>query len=130
MTEQPTAAHTDGRVVLSLSTGARICLILGALLLTYAAYLFWSPLGHNVSGGFPARCGSAANPPHDTLGKAVCGSVNSVRRAEALTALIAAIIVAGGGIIAFGVARVPAPTDAETSPTDAETSPEPGPVTK
>lgn len=101
------ATPTDNRRVWSPTVGSRICLILGALLLLFAAYLFWGPLGRGVAGGFPADCGSAAKPPGDTLGKAVCGSLNDERRTQALTALVAAVIVAAGGVIAFGVDRVP-----------------------
>jgi hypothetical protein len=103
--EQPTARGED-RIVFSLSIGARICLIVGALLLLFAGYLFWAPVGQSVPSGFPAKCGSAAHPPDDTLGKAVCGSINDERRSQALALLIAAVIVAGGGLLAFGAAPV------------------------
>lgn len=103
----PGPVQTEDRRVWTLSMGARICAILGALLLLLAAYLFWGPLGRDVSGGFPADCGSAAKPPTDTLGKAVCGSVNDERRTQSLTALGAAVIVTGGGLLAFGANRVP-----------------------
>jgi hypothetical protein len=100
------SASTAARTVFSLSTGSRICLIVGALLLVFAGYLFWAPLGHSVGTGFPARCGSAAHPPHDTLAKAVCGSVNDERRAQSLSMLVAAVIVVVGGVLAFGATRV------------------------
>jgi hypothetical protein len=103
--DQP-ATRAEDRRVFSLSTGSRICFIVAALLLLLAGYLFWSPLGASVANGFPAKCGSAAHPPSDTLGKAVCGSVNDERRAQALAALGAAVIVAGGGLLAFGAAPV------------------------
>jgi hypothetical protein len=83
-----------------------VCLVLSLLLLLLAAYLFWGPLGQDVTSNFPAKCGSAAHPPGDSLGRAVCGSINAERRAQALTALAAAIIVAVGGVFAFGVAPV------------------------
>jgi hypothetical protein len=94
------------RRVFSLTTGARICLIVSALLLLFAAYLFWGPIGRSMANGFPAKCGSAAHPPADRLGKAVCGSVNVERRAQALTSLGAGLIVAGGGLLAFGTTTV------------------------
>jgi hypothetical protein len=94
------------RTVLALSVGARVCLIVGGLFLVWAAYLFWGPIGHDVAGGFPARCGSAAQPPVDTLGKAVCGSINDIRRAESLAAAAAALVVVLGGMLGFGFTRV------------------------
>ena len=60
--EQPAARGQDRRVF-SLTTGARICLIVGALLLVFAGYLFWAPVGQSVPSGFPAKCGSAAASP-------------------------------------------------------------------
>lgn len=107
LTENSTTPPRQAHTVVSLSLGARICILVGALFLTFAAYLFWGPLGHGVSNGFPAKCGSAAKPPRDTLGKAVCGSVNAERRAQAVAALAGAVVVAGGGLIAFGVRREP-----------------------
>ncbi len=108
MTEDDAAAqpHTEARAVLSMTVGARLSLVASLLLLIVAAYLFWGPIGHDVANGFPANCGSAAKPPHDTLGKAVCGSVNDVRLAQAVSALAAAIVVAIGGLFSFGFTRV------------------------
>jgi hypothetical protein len=80
-------------------------LLLSGLLLLLAAFLFWGPIGQTVTSGFPADCGSAAKPPRDTLGKAVCGPANDIRRAQAVTALAGALLVGGGGLLAFGVHR-------------------------
>ena len=102
----PGSTPGEDRLVFSLNLGARICLVVGALLLLFAAYLFWGPLGQSVGTNFPAKCGSAAHPPGDTLGKAVCGSVNAQRRAQAISVLGAALIVAVGGVLAFGVTPV------------------------
>lgn len=89
-----------------LSLGSRLSLVAGVLLLIAAAYLFWGPIGHDVAGSFPAKCGSAAKPPHDDLGKAVCGSVNDVRRWQAAAMLAAGVTVAVGGVLSFGVTRI------------------------
>src|SRR5690349_10203360 len=111
VTDESPAPRTEPRTVLSLSLGARLALVVGLLLLVLAAYLFWGPIGHDVPNGFPANCGSAAKPPHDTLGKAVCGSINEVRLAQSLAVLAAAVVVALGGLFAFGLTRVPARND-------------------
>jgi hypothetical protein len=103
MTEQTPPAN---RTVFSLSLGSRICLLLGALLVLFSAYLFWSPIGASVPGGFPAKCGTAADPPSDSLGKAVCGSANAQRQTQSLAVLGAAIVVVIGGLMAFGVTQV------------------------
>lgn len=108
MTEQTPPAN---RTVFSLSLGSRICLLLGALLVLFAAYLFWSPIGDSVPGSFPAKCGSAADPPDDSLGKAVCGSANEQRQSQSLAVLGAAVVVIVGGLLSFGVTRVVPPQD-------------------
>ncbi len=105
--ENAAPARTEPRAVLSLSLGARISLVVAVLLLIVAAYLFWGPITHDVPNGFPAKCGSAAKPPHDTLGKAVCGSANDIRLAQSLAVLAAAVVVAVGGLLSFGVRHVP-----------------------
>jgi hypothetical protein len=98
---------TEVRTVVTLSVGARVCLIVGGLFLVLAGYLFWAPIGHEVQGGFPAKCGSAAKPPKDALGKAVCGNANATRRAQSVAALVAAGVSVGGGLLLFGFTRVP-----------------------
>jgi len=117
MTEEKAivAQRPEARTVLALSVGARVCLIVGGVLLVWAAYLFWGPISHDVTGGFPARCGSAAQPPVDTLGKAVCGSINDIRRSESLAAAGAALVVIVGGMLAFGFTHV-APRHSRTTP--------------
>lgn len=113
--EDPESAPREDRLVISLNQGTRVCLVLSTLLLLVAAYLFWGPLGREVANNFPAKCGSAARPPGDTLGKSVCGTINAERRAQALTAVGAALIVAVGGVFAFGVTPVPSRRTPPTS---------------
>jgi hypothetical protein len=105
--QQAARPSSEARTVVSLSVGARVCLLLGALLLVLAGLLFWGPISHEVSNGFPAKCGSAAKPPKDSLGKAVCGNANAVRRAESIAALVGAGVLVGGGLLLFGFTRVP-----------------------
>jgi hypothetical protein len=90
----------------SLATGSRVCVLLGLLLLIVAAYLYWVPIGTTpLSDGFPARCGSAANPPSQALGRAVCGVANDVRRSQALAAVGGAVVLIVLGPLLFGVWR-------------------------
>lgn len=97
--------RTGPRAVISLSQGARLCMVVSALFLVLAAYYYWVPVGRTVPNNFPANCGSAANPPHDSLGKAICGTLNDGRRVQALAALGAAVVMAAGGLLSFGVRR-------------------------
>ena len=88
----------------SLATGSRVCVLLGLLLLVVAAYLYWAPIGAAPpQEGFPARCGTAADPPSESLGRAVCGVANDVRRSQALTAVGGAVVLLVIGPLLFGV---------------------------
>lgn len=98
-----------------MTIGARIMLLVCALLLVLTGYLYWSPLGRPVANGFPARCGSAAHPPSNALGKAICGTMNDTRRAQTLSVLIAAVIIGVGGVTAFGVRSRPADREPSTA---------------
>jgi hypothetical protein len=90
----------------SLATGSRVCVLLGLLLLVVAAYFYWVPIGAApLRDGFPARCGSAADPPSEALGRAVCGVANDVQRSRALTALGGAVVLIVVGPLLFGLRR-------------------------
>ena len=78
----------------SLATGSRVCVLLGLHLLTVTAYLYWVPTGTTpLPDGFPAGCGSAANPPSQALGRAVCGVANDVHRSRAALAAVGGSVV-------------------------------------
>lgn len=95
----------DTRTIVTLSTGARVGVVLALLLLIVAAYLFWSPIQLYPSTTFPIKCGSAANPPGDELGRAACGDVNIIRQWQAAGFVVAALVLAAGSVYAFGVRR-------------------------
>lgn len=116
----------DTRIPVTLRTGARICLLLAAMLVVVAGYLYWSPLGKDTPNGFTVRCGSAESPPTATLDKAACGARADTRRAQVLATLAGAAVLAAGGVLAFGVRRRPR---RESTPTKADEVPgEPGTV--
>lgn len=96
---------TDQRTVVTLSTGARVGAVVAVVLLVVAGYLLWSPIQLYPSEGFPIRCGTAANPPTDELGKAACGSVNLIRQWQAGAVAAAGVVVALGSVYAFGTRR-------------------------
>ena len=105
MTEHDDADDDSTRTVLSLSTGARIGLVLALVLLVAAGYLLWSPIQLYPPQGFPIKCGSGAVPPDNDLGTAACGSVNVIRQWQAGGVAAAAVLVGLGSIYAFGVRR-------------------------
>jgi hypothetical protein len=106
MTEHVDDAREDGtRTVMSLSTGARVGIVLALVLLVGAGYLLWSPIQLYPASGFPIMCGTGVVPPADDLGTAACGEVNVIRQWQAGRLAAAAALVALGSIYAFGVRR-------------------------
>ncbi|KRE41304.1 hypothetical protein ASG74_12105 [Knoellia sp. Soil729] len=90
---------------MTLSVGAKVAATLALLLLLAAAYLLWSPIQLYPSDGFPIMCGTGASPPTDELGTAACGQINQIRQWQAGALAVAALVVLGGAIYAFGVNR-------------------------
>ena len=89
-----------------------------------AAYLYWSPVLAPKSDGFPVDCGTAAAPPADELGQALCGQIVEQRAWQAAAAAALAIILVGGGIYVFGVSRkeVPGASGDDARPADGPAS--------
>lgn len=93
------------RTVVSPSTGARIGLMVALVLLIGAGYLLWSPIQLYPAEGFPTKCGMAAAPPSDELGRAICGDIHLIRQWQAGALAVAALVIAAGSLYAFGVKR-------------------------
>ena len=84
--------------------GTRVCLLLAALALLACVYLLVSPLERPTSQGPPFDCGTALSEPSGGFAAAVCGDINLRRQMQAGAVGLAAIVLAGGGWLAFGPA--------------------------
>jgi hypothetical protein len=84
--------------------GTRICLLLAALALLAFVYLLVSPLERPTSQGPPFDCGTALTEPPGGFASAVCGDINLRRQLQAGAVGLAAVVLAGGGWLAFGPA--------------------------
>jgi hypothetical protein len=84
--------------------GTRICLLLAALAVIMGIYLLISPLERPTSQGPPFDCGTAVTPESGGFAKAVCGDINLRRQLQSGAFGVAAIVLAGGGWLAFGPA--------------------------
>jgi hypothetical protein len=84
--------------------GTRICLLLAALALLIGVYLLISPLERPTSQGPPFDCGTAAAPTSGGFASAVCGDINLRRQLQSGAFGVAAVVLAGGGWLAFGPA--------------------------
>jgi hypothetical protein len=109
------AAMTDGqqqtRTVLTVNRGAKLCLLVAALLLLFAAYLFFVPLDIQTQEGPMFNCGSAARPPTAAFPKTVCGRLSQTAQLRAGFAAGGAVVTALGGLLVFGVTRRTAHVD-------------------
>lgn len=97
--------HSTTRTVVSSSTGARIGLMVALIVLIVAGYLLWSPIQLYPAEGFPTKCGMAAAPPRDDLGRAICGDIHVIRQWQAGTLAVIAAVIALGSFYVFGVNR-------------------------
>lgn len=93
------------RRTVTFSPGARVAVLVAALLLIAAVYAFWVPLTVPNPAGAPFRCSTAAQPPTDAFAKAFCGTINTQYRYRALALLASALVVGVGGFFLFGERR-------------------------
>jgi hypothetical protein len=93
------------REVVSLTRGARACVLVAALLLLAAVFLLFAPIEKNTSTGQAFGCGSALNPAQGAFPEAVCGKRAQTVRLRAGTLTASALIVGLGGVWTFGVNR-------------------------
>ena len=84
--------------------GTRICLLLAALAVLMVVYLLVSPLEQPTSQGPPFDCGTAVAPASGGFADVVCGDVSLRRQLQAGAFGLAAVVLAGGGWLAFGPA--------------------------
>lgn len=105
MTMDNTAAELERRVVRSPRVGARVCLLLAALMLVATGFFLTTPLRVTVANGQSWDCGSALSQPRDAFGKGLCGDVNDIAMSKAIAWAIGALITAAGGYLVFGAER-------------------------
>jgi hypothetical protein len=97
--------RSTSRTVFVLSRGARGCLLLGALMLVFGAYLLVSPIDIQSREGPMFACGSGLQPPTEAFQKNVCGRLSQQRQTEAAFLGVGAIVIAVGGLLVFGSSR-------------------------
>jgi hypothetical protein len=93
------------REVLVLSVGARLCVLLGVLVLIAAGVAWWLPLERLVPSAPPVPCGTAANPVTAAPAAQLCGALAQREQVLAAGLLAAAVAVTAGGLLVFGAAR-------------------------
>ena len=99
------SVHVETRIVTSLSSGARASVVAAVLFVLSALFLLFDPIEQPTQAGPPFRCGTALAPAQGDFAASICSGL--VRRHQLLAAALglAAVVVALGGIWAFGVRR-------------------------
>lgn len=90
---------------MSLSRGARACLLAAVLVLLVAAYRFLAPIDIPTREGPMFRCGTAASPPAEEFPRSVCGRLATDRLMQAAFLAGGAVVLGLGGLVVFGAAR-------------------------
>lgn len=104
------------RTIVSLKLGARIGMVIAALMLVVAGYHLWAPVDITGRGGLQFKCGSVIHPPSGALQVSTCGGVIDRQRMIVVFTAIGAFVVAAGSIYAFGTnrrreSRLPIPSE-------------------
>ncbi|MGV1037900.1 MAG: hypothetical protein ACOYD0_12880 [Candidatus Nanopelagicales bacterium] len=87
-----------------LSLGAKLAVLIGALLWVVAGGLFYVPATIQATDGGNLDCGSAASPTSGVQAFA-CGPAAAQKRVQAVTVLIGGLVIAMGGAAVFGFAK-------------------------
>ena len=116
---------------MSLKLGARIGMVIAALMLVFAGFHLWAPVDIRGQGGLQFKCGSVLNPPSGALQVVTCGGVVERERMKVVFTGIGALVVAVGSVYAFGTNRrrgTPVPPSEDDDEPLAEPEPDlPGP---
>lgn len=89
-----------------LSLGAKLAILIGAILWVVAGGLFYVPVTVTATDGANLDCGSAASPSSGVQAL-VCGPAAAQKRVQAVTVLIGGLVIAVGGAAVFGLAKGP-----------------------
>lgn len=97
--------ENDTRTVHALTTGSKICLLVSLPVLVAAAYFLWVQISIPSSEGGSFWCSSAFSPPTDQFPKGVCKEAIQIYQLRAALLLVAGLLIAGLGVLFFGVDR-------------------------
>lgn len=89
-------------------SGAKICLIVAALLVVAGLYALVVPINMPTAQGV-FGCGSGVRPPTDPFALGVCQDLATIQQLRAGGLGLGALLVGGLGLLLFGVDRTPRP---------------------
>lgn len=92
---------TPTRVVRTLTTGSKVCILVAIPFLIGAAYYYFVPTMVQTPNG-PLACQSTFNPPTDAFVLGQCADINNLFSARSGACLAIGLLVAALGIGFFG----------------------------
>lgn len=95
------STNANTRVVRTLTTGSKVCLLAAIPFLIAAAYFYFTPIMVQLDTG-PFSCGSRFNPPTDAYILGKCANVHALYGARSGTSLAVGVIIAVMGVGLFG----------------------------
>lgn len=96
-----TGTNADTRVVRTLTTGSKVCLLLAIPFLVAAAYFYFAPIMVQLDTG-PFSCQSRFNPPTDAYVLGRCANVHALYGARSGASLAVGLLIAAVGVGLFG----------------------------
>jgi hypothetical protein len=96
------ATEADTRVVRTLTTGSKVCLLLAIPFLVAAAYFYFTPIVVQIGGTSLFSCGSRFNPPADAFDLTKCTDIYAVYGARSGSFLVVGVLIAAVGVGLFG----------------------------
>lgn len=97
-----TGTDADTRVVRTLTTGSKVCLLLAIPFLVAAAYFYFAPIVVQLEGAGLFSCGSRFNPPTDAFDLSRCTDVYALHGARSGASLAVGLLIAAVGVGLFG----------------------------
>jgi hypothetical protein len=97
-----TGMDADTRVVRTLTTGSKICLLLAIPFLVAAAYFYFTPIVVPLDSNGLFTCGSRFEPPSDAFELNRCSGVQSLYGARSGASLALGLMIAAVGVGLFG----------------------------
>ena len=96
-----TETNAETRVVRTLTTGSKICLLVAIPFLVAAAYFYFAPTTVQTADG-PLACLSTFRPPTDAFVLGQCADINKLYGARSGSCLAVGLLVAALGLRLFG----------------------------
>lgn len=85
------------------STGARLCLLIAALMAIFTVYLLTSPVLVNTKKVAGFDCGTVLQGPKTNFARGICGKANAIKKDQAVAMGVGALTTAVGGFLVFGM---------------------------